>query len=749
MGKKMKKNNVLRTKIKALFSGLILVGVGAQTGYGFAVAQENPEDQENSGNGVLAMEGIRVTAQKRSQRLVDVPVSVTAISKDIVKSTSSERLSDLQTVVPNLSIESDNSFVGVIRLRGVGDYSRNIGYDTRVGVFLDGVYMGQSPAIDQELVELERVEVLRGPQGSLFGSNTVAGAINLVSAKPTSEFEGAATARFGNYGMTQVFGNLNVPLSEDVAFRISANKLDRDGYIENLATPGTTIANRDSFSHRSMLSVDFSDNLSMLAAVDGLKKTEIGDFGVPLSDPFGAVPLTETAERYVVNKNEVSGEDVEILGGSVQFDYDLQQGGALVSVTAYRDSQFRTIFDVDHGPADLFNADFEDGYKQFTQEFRLVSPTGGALEYVVGLFYLHQDSVTDRNAIPGVDGGFLGLPVNVNGELTTDSHAIFADFTYDLSSSLEAGFGFRIANEKKNADWSINGAGSPLFADGRFQDERKDDDFSINASLLYRLDDNNNIYARYSEGIKSGGFNIDFVSPAVFPDAIEFDSESVENIEIGSKGALFGGQLTYSVAGFWSEYDSYQVNQLVDLGNGQSDFIIGNAPVTTKGFEVEGAYHASSNLTFSGALGYVDPTFGEFPGGGALGGDVSDNRLPYASKIQASAAIDYSAAVYGGYIVNAHVDYSYQGDQYTTTDNVRELTLLGGDTVPFGYVPSYDLLNVRIGIGPDDEDWELAVWSRNALDSDHVDNSRREFLGAILDYYTQPRTYGVDLRVRF
>ena len=702
-----------------------------------------------------SIDSIVVTAQKRAERLEDVPVALSALGEARIEAASAERLSDLQNFVPNLAIESDNAFVATVRIRGVGDYSRNIGYDTRVGVYLDGVYLGQSPAVDQELVELERVEVMRGPQGALFGKNTVAGAINLISKKPSYEFEGALSANIGNLDYRQFSGHVNVPLNETVAVRLSANKIDRDGFIENLFSPGVKIGNRDGLSYRAQVRADVSEQFSVTASFDGSHKEEIGDYGDPVSGPFGAVletvasPLTAAPLPYQESKNEFRGENVDILGGSVAANYDFANDFSINSVTAFRTTDFRTIFDVDHSAADILNTDFQDKYNQLTQETQLISPQGGELEYILGVYYFRQKATTSRSAIAGSDGLFLGPPVPVAGELLTNSVAIFGNLTYDILDNLELGLGFRLSREKKTVDWSIDGGGGPLFATGEFQDSRVDNDFSPVATLTYNVSPDLNVYARFAEGYKSGGYNIDFVSPVVFPSRIEFDKETVRNYEVGMKGSFFDKLASVLVSAFWTEYKDYQVNQLVDLGGGQSDFIIGNAPARTRGVEFEATLRPTSDLQLSGSLGYLDPEYGDFPGGGAGGADVTGNRLTYASKIQASAAIDFNRDITDALNFSANISYAYRGDYFTTTDNVKEQALLAGGVVPFGFVPSYDLLSGRVAIAGTNDVWEVALWARNILDSDHIENTRREFLGAVLDYYAEPRVFGVETKVSF
>jgi iron complex outermembrane receptor protein len=184
----------------------------------------------------LVIEEIVVTAQKRTERLRDVPLSISVFRDDTIEQTGVRELKDIADYIPNLEISEGNDFRSTVTIRGVGAQSRNIGFDSRVGVYVDGVYVGQSPAINQELLNLERVEVLRGPQGSLFGKNTVAGAINLVTKKPDDELHGRVTGDIGNLNYSEIKALLNVPFSDTVSGAFSVSKTDRDGYVPNILT---------------------------------------------------------------------------------------------------------------------------------------------------------------------------------------------------------------------------------------------------------------------------------------------------------------------------------------------------------------------------------------------------------------------------------------------------------------------------------------------------------------------------------
>jgi iron complex outermembrane receptor protein len=704
----------------------------------------------------IVLEEIIVTAQKRSQRLIDVPISVSAFDDEAIKSTSVQQLSEISDLIPNLHIDSVSSLSSSVTIRGVGSSSRNIGFDARVGVYLDGVYLGQSPALNQEMIDLERVEVLRGPQGALFGKNTVAGAINMISKKPGDELEGMVRARVGNYNATQFAGRINLPLSEGIALKVSANKVDRDGYGLNLLDEIRT-DDRDSYSYRAQLWIAPTDNFEILASVDGLHADEYVTYGDPLTNSFGSGLDTSAPNERETNFNHVDGEKRDIFGASIDMTYSFGNDYALRSITAYRKTDFHTKFDVDYAPIDFMYVDYTDNYKQITEELQLISPEGDALEYIIGLYFFKQNGKTNRLAIAGKQGPLLGLTPGDTifnaGEVISKSIALFSNFTYDITDKIELGVGFRWSSEKKDVDWVLDGSKSgPIgIASGHFIHDRTDNNFAPSLSLNYAINDQITSYLRYAEGYKSGGYNLDYIS--FKPNALntEFGKETVKNYEVGVKGSLMENRLTFALSAFLTDYKDYQVNQLRKLGNGQSAFIISNAAkVRTKGIELETTIYVTDDLKLSGSMGILGATFSAFPGGGSGGTDISGNDLPNAAKFQGAVAVSYykSLGSSSDLAIKANIDYSHRSGAFTTVNNVKTYSF-GSGSVPFGYVPAYDLMNARLTLLSEDQGWEVSLWARNLLNNNYVNRSSRDFFNTYLETRGAPRTYGVEVSYSF
>lgn len=704
----------------------------------------------------LVLEEIVVTAQKRAQNVVDVPIAISTFGAGKIEATGSRQLADLAEHIPNLVIDSRSALSSAVAIRGVGSNSRNIGFDGRVGVYIDGVYMGQSPALNQQLVDLERVEVLRGPQGALFGKNTVAGAINLITQKPGDESYAEIGVQAGDYGLRQLTVKGNVAINESSAIKAAVSVLKRDGFANN-AFDGADIGNIDTQSVRVQYRLDATDDLTILLSADGMwvDQNSVFNGGIAVTDSFG-ISQTVAAKDRQANVNVLPRDERKIAGLSADLTYSFDSGFELRSLTSWRSTRAKFQNDVDYSPVDLLSTTFDDEYKQATQELQLISPSGETVEYIVGLYYFAQDARSIRNAYPGSVSPFPGWPTSpvlTDGEVDTKSYAIFSNAEINLSENFRAGVGFRLARETKDVDWTIDGSGSGVFfiGSGRVNDSRSDTDFSPSLSLSYDLSEDVTAYVRYAEGYKSGGYNLDYVTQADLYAGIEFDKEEVKNIELGLKGTLMGGRARFAAAIFRADYDDYQVNQFLDLGNGATSISIRNAAkVETSGMELEVDYKISETLAVSAALGLLSAEFGSFPDGGGPGIDYSSNRLPGAAKRQASLALNYLLPI-ESMGANLAIDFSinHSGDYFTNAVNVRTATLGDGSEIPYGYVDSYNLLNLRIALVDQTDTWSVALWSKNLTDKEYVTDTGRDFLNTYNTGLGDPRTVGVDLSYRF
>ena len=785
------------------------------------------------------IEDIIVTATKRSERMKDVPISMSALGAQQLEQTGVRDLKSIAEYIPNLQISQGNDFRSTVTIRGVGAQSRNIGFDARVGVYVDGVYMGQSPSLNQELLDLERVEVLRGPQGTLFGKNTVAGAINLVTKKPNEELSGQVSVDFGNLNYREFKGMVNIPISDNVFSKFTISKADRDGYIQNTFT-GSDLMQVDNIAYRAQLRIQASDQLEINASFDGLNSEALILVGEPLTDTFafGTVPF-EPGERTVYFDKDPDDKR-DVYGGHLDLNYEMDNGHTIKSITGYRDTKAVYTNQTDYSPIDIITIGFSDRYKQFSQELQFISPNDQKFTYMAGLYYYNQKADTRKDAFIGedfFDGYFsvfgvpgplqetvrqtlgFGLPgqsaTSNFGQVTTKSYAAYFNGTYEVTDKFKIGFGMRYSIEDKDVNWTSDGraSGTPLAIPDPFVNlpgtdgnpigsilnldsvtdvalyspgaaaqlspfiqlnalafnigstgsdplnpsplinDRQDKFFAPSVNLMYAVTDDINIYAKYSSGYKSGGFNLDFINAEELAAnaGLEFGKETVDSFEIGFKGSFMDNRIQLNMAGFIANYDDYQVNQFVDLGGGRTSIRITNAAkVSTKGIEIEATWYATEALTFTGSLGVLDAVFDEFLEGGAGGTDVSGNRLPNATTFNGSFSAQYYHELEGlDADLLLRVDLTHRSGYFTTVNNDTSAPLRLGGTVPFDSIDSITMINARVGLISNEAGWEVYLWGKNLTDQRKYVDDLRDFFGTIARFPNLPRTYGIEAVFNF
>lgn len=798
-----------------ILSGASCLILSALAPWATAHAQTEPEESaplavteadstQADEDDVKVYEGIIVTATRRAEKLSEVPIAMSVFGDKDIDQTSIRELAEMSEYIPNVSISGHNDFRSVITIRGVGSNSRNIGFDSRVGVYVDGVYMGQSPAVNQELLDLERVEVLRGPQGMLFGKNTVAGAVSLVTKKPEDTFSARVSANIGNYNLREFKGMVNLPLSENVAAKISIAKTDRDGYIDNITT-GNKLDTKDVLAYRGQLRITPSDKFEINLAYDGLKADNKILVGEPLTDPFGVMVVPWAPEPRKVAFDFDPHEDRDIKGGMMDMTYKFDNGFTAKSITSYRDTDAFYTNATDYAPVSMIYIEYGDEFKQTTQEFQLISPGDQALTWMAGLYYYSQDAKTVRDVFLGSDfeeafiapvvapsvAPLLGLdPNNLTaadlslistvvgfgpegskvynrGKVETQSIAAYFNGSYDFNDRWTLGFGLRYSVEDKDVNWLLDGRNSGLFGIGSTNvtpgdtttvptplvNDRRDTFLSPAVSLSYAVTDQSNLYVKYSSGYKSGGFNLDYINANELAanSGLEFGKETVDAYELGLKNDFMDGRFTLNLAAFYSAYDNYQVNQFVDLGGGRTSIRITNAAsVITQGIEAEFNLQATDNLSLQGSAGYLDATFDSFPGGGTAGADASGKELVNAPKWTAALGGVYTRDIPAlGAQLLARLDATYSDGYYTTVDNIKSTTLASTQTVPYGYIDSMTLLNGRIGLIGDGGRFEAYLWGRNLTDEDGLIDDFRDFFGTLVNHPNIGRTYGVELVAKF
>jgi iron complex outermembrane receptor protein len=693
-----------------------------------------------------AIEEIVVTARHRSENIQSVPIAITAVTGADIEEARITTLQGLEHSVPNLVFgETGSSGETHIGIRGIGDFSRNIGFDTRVGVYIDGVFAGQSLAVDQGLVDLAQIEVLRGPQGTLFGKNSSSGVINLISNKPViGDTSVELRLGAGNLDTVRGGGVLNVPLGEIAAARVALYSQKQDGYIDNILT-GEKLMTADHTIGRLRLLVQPSDALDINLSVDFRKQDNDLLFLEPdasyentAGNPAAAPELIVDQDAELIDENSGSGAGLAI-------DYTLDNGFVFTSISGFRTVERRVGSDEDATRTFTLHARyFDDDFDHFTQEFRLASPEDRSFRYVLGTFYFNQDAKTNR--VVALGPGFGGPPEGVNAavqnsSVDTDNFALFVNGNIDVTDKFTLSGGLRYTDEGKDA--SIDQFVFPGFGLAELIQEsysRDEDYVTATFNAQYAIRDNVHAYFTYSSGYKAGGFNVDLV-PTV--DDLFFEEETVDSFEVGMKSDLLDGRLRLNVTAFQAEYDDYQVFQFrFDPFSGTTALLISNAAsVTTRGLEIEGVAKLGESFELAYGLGLTNAEFDDFPGGAvdANTGDplnVAGNTLPRAPKVTASLTGRYFFTA-GAMEGSAAITYSRRGEQFFNPDN-RENSRQ----------PAYDLLDASLDLNISDS-WSVGIWGRNLTDERYRGMRGVSFLGVPFSLYMQPRTYGAEAIFRF
>ncbi|HVF17156.1 MAG TPA: TonB-dependent receptor, partial [Steroidobacteraceae bacterium] len=494
-----------------------------------------------------SLEEIIVTANKRDMDQQDVAMAASAISSERLAELGAVRLTDLTSVVPGFNF-SRTSNVNTVFIRGVGGGGRNIGFSGRTGIYLDGVYVGQPGAIDQSLVDIERVEILRGPQGTMFGRNAVSGAINVVTCAPSDELTSGIIANAGNFERRSLSGWISGPLTDTVAAKLSAHSERRDGFVRNLFDGSEDIGQIDVDSIRGAVRVEPNDRLQIDISADYTQDASLrstleansSTLGSGTFDPFAPPP-------FVLNENDARRREDANYGVNATFHYGLDEH-SITGISAFRKVESTRHSDNDYGPLSLLFTDFDDKFEQWSQELRLASADDQRFRYVIGVFGLREEATTIRTATAGSDvvGRFPVAPnaVSANAaDITTHSFAAFAHGDLDLGESFTLSAGLRYTYEERELLFDLDGTRSGAFNIGtlrNFEDSDTESRFTPELSASYRVAPDVLMYATYAEGFKSGGWNVDFLSrdqltpaPGTNGTPFAFDAERVRSYEVG------------------------------------------------------------------------------------------------------------------------------------------------------------------------------------------------------------------------
>lgn len=724
-----------------------------------------------------------VTAQRRAQNIQDVPISVTAVSGDILAETGAIDITDIQKFTPNATVEvargSNSTLIAFIR--GVGQQDPLWGFEPGVGIYVDDVYVARPQGAVLDIFDVERIEVLRGPQGTLYGRNTIGGAIKYVTKDLNFEAPTLkARVNVGNYGQFDQIVSGSIPLSETFALGGAVANYKRDGFGENLNT-GAEHYNKDVFAARVSAQWKPTEALDFRLSADMTDDDSNAKHGhrlLPSAD--GTLPVT--SNRYDTRAGVGDDNEVKTKGVSFTANWDVNDVLTLKSITAYREGETVTPIDFDALPQNDFDVPAFYNDEQFSQEFQALY-SGDRLSGIVGVYYL--DGTAD-GAFDTVLGG-LGLTVYVAGEQQKENLSVYGDFTYALTDRLDISVGARYTEDKTVADVTRElwlGAGSasfdasnttsvgPIPLTGYVGLERDDSEFTPRVAVAYDLLDNMNIYASYSQGFKAGGFDPRANESADFGlSRAGFGPETVDSYEIGAKGSAFDNRLTYSIAGFIADYTDQQITVQQAILNPTlpaptppattNDFastVLNAGKSEYKGVEFEGALRLSDSFTLNTAIGYIDAEITEVISAGAniAAGFVPQNTPEWTTRF--GFMWTHDLADLGDLTVTGSANYR---DEYFLFNAANPGFAAGTSAVfpnggPALDPDAYTTFDLGANFVSESGRWEFGVFGRNLTDErarvaayNFVTPSQLGVDGAYSAFYRAPATVTATLAFNY
>ena len=730
-----------RTSLKLKTLLYAAAGTTFILGAGPAFAQEEPPGDESP----MTLGSIVTTAQKREQNLQDVPISMAAFTGDALQDAGVDDLGALQGLVPNFQV-SDNVSVRTIYVRGVGGGGRTVAFDTRTGIYLDGVYIGQPMSADAVLVDLERVEVLRGPQGYLYGQNTVSGAVNLVTAKPDDEFEARIVGSYGNKNETRLVGSFNTPLIKDRLFmRLGASYHERDGFIHNVTT-GEYPDDQDDYAARLQLRYLITPDFTADFSADYSRQLSHKVNGEARSDVFntGGFPDPPADQSFVIDDDFPEKDLAENWGLGLVLNYNFDNV-TVTSTTGYRHAYRNWNVDMDHSSGDWAYFLYNDEYNTFSQELRAGGEVG-RLNYVAGVYYMNTSGENDRTLVYSQLTSLLGLPpnsvTNTNPLVDNESMAVFTALDYEFTDTLTLNVGARLNYETKeltfNQDTDLVAPYSTLAIIEGYTADMNETSFSPSVGLTWEPNEDATYYARYSRGVKSGGFNADYLNIYQIAADLSLAQETVDSYEVGAKIRAAKGRLSFNSALFYAKYEDYQVSQFRirdDVIPSRIELALTNAGVVeTYGPEFDLTWLPMDNLTLGLSGAWLHAEYSEFKDGGGIGVDYSGNRLEYAPEWTFAGTLDYVHPLQNGSEAFVRLNASYHGDQYSDSSNQGQF-----------FQDGYTLVNGRVGWVSPSGQTELALYFRNLFDEEYDLGTAPDGFTTLFGKYGDPRTYGVEL----
>jgi iron complex outermembrane receptor protein len=724
MGVKVIKHFVVAI-VAAWFTGVASVALAQNAGS----AANTVQAQSNAEVGGAQLEEVVVTAQKRVENIQDVPIAITAISDDLLRNTEVIESTQLTQLTPSLNVQDSGSGTH-FRIRGIGTALNGPGYEDPTPVYLDGVYIANNIGTTFSLVGVDHVEILKGPQGTLFGRNTTGGLINIITRDPSHVFGGEAEINYGNYGTEYTDLYVTGGITDNLAINLSAHELTQStGYGHNIYD-GSEIGkvDRDILLRSNVLwSLDEDTTVRLSTYYTDLANT-LNKYRA--YNGIGGGGTTPVGGFYDVNINtDPPTEDISD-GVTIKVEHKFEFA-TLLSVSGYRGSTSSGAADVDASPVPAFTVTFPIWNRQYSEEVQLQSPDASRIKWVAGFYYLNYQ------------GGYQGQQIEIGGatinqiwsHLETNSYAAFGQTTLPITSSTDLTLGIRYTDETHTT--TASDFISPLPGVYRAITFEKP---TWRAALDQKLTDGVMAYISYNRGFKSGGWAPDnFRDPPYLP-------ETVDSYEAGLKTEFFNHRLRLDGAGYYYKYTNIQVSAVEN----NTQIVTNAAAASAKGFELEVAAVPIDHLQLSGGISYVDATYNQFkdaicnyyvPNATSTQispCDVSGQRLSLVPTWTASFDASYTVDLPLGSKLRASGGYNYKDSTYETDNNNKDFA-----------IPAHSLVSSTL-------DWisvsgkvTVGLWAQNLFNQHYLTYILPISGLSILSIAGPPRTFGAHVRVSF
>jgi len=735
----------------------------------------------------LALEEVVVTARKQPEGLQDVPISVAVMGGEKIEDMGISGLEEISAFMPTVRI-NENATQQSVYIRGIGS-GANQGFEHSVGTFIDGVYFGRGRSARSPFLDIERVEVLKGPQSILFGKNTIAGALNITTQKPTEEFEASlyGSYNFDGHEGYDLVGVVSGPLSDTVSARLVAKYANSDGYLENTFT-GNDDPEREEQLARLTTVWHASDVTTVTA------KVEAGSYDVDgrqhqIVEAGNFLPFYRAADPNFeddFNFKKSSGGNAtgaksffnnefdytDSYNAMLQIDHEFNNAINLTAITAVTGYEFENAIDADFSALTYMLATNDQEHEQWSQEFRIQGDLSDSLSYITGVYYGTEDLEIVKNVHldligANMDVGFPGPPWTGSGivdfQQDTDTIAVFAQGMWTITDALRLNLGLRYTEDEKDMEKSMYrtttftdipdpDATSPWLPNVPHSEthSRTDDDINPSITVEYDITPDMMVYATYAEGFKSGGFDSGKRTPSATVEEAGFDPEEVESIDVGAKMAW--GDARINLALFRSEFSELQVS----AWNGTAFVVSNAAEAVTQGLKVDGEWLMSDRFKLGFAFAYLDSEFDRYTAAtcsapqqtafaqetgmapGSCQQDLSGRPLQFAPDWAGNLNLSYFHPLSNSLELTANVDVNFT-DDYDTALDLDETARQD----------AFSKVNFRVGLADVDGSWSVALIAKNITNEKTTTwvNDTPFARGSYFGFIDPPRTVGVQFKV--